>query len=199
MKPRRRKLAYKLAMPGDPGTLFWVPKKREPDTFDLGQLAKLFELPDVDDLIESNWENFAEHSHHAYEAAISEGYTEDEAQAAGEKAEREAMDDFVYVWRRAVLGAIEPVLEEHGLAFMEKRGFYRVFPVKSWGHAAAEVMNTINGVGSFEFRNLREFLSSGPYTARQAVLTHLHWLKRRADVYGTMSAERRYEIAMERI
>lgn len=45
---------------------------------------------------------------------------------------------------------------------------------KRWEDAADKIRETINGVGYFTFYSLREFLESGPYTARQAALSHLH-------------------------
>lgn len=47
--------------------------------------------------------------------------------------------------------------------------------------------------GDFHFDSLREFLASGPYTARQAVLSHLGYLKRHPHVYGGPSPRQMYE------
>jgi hypothetical protein len=38
-------------------------------------------------------------------------------------------------------------------------------------------------------------LSSGPYTAKQAVLSHLGYIKRYPDVYGSTGARQLYENA----
>jgi hypothetical protein len=57
-------------------------------------------------------------------------------------------------------------------------------------------MEIVNGVGYFHFDNLKDFLDSGPYTPREAVLSHLHWLKDRAEVYGDVRPNLQYDRAV---
>jgi hypothetical protein len=171
------------------------------DVVNLDELAKVFDLPTSEDLNE-NWEYAADAGHYAYEQALKDEYTEREAEAAREKAEQAAQDEQYHTWHNAVTGAIEDLFGAHGLS-LEPRGRdqrwafeYRIVPEKSWEDAAEKIMTTINGVGQFEFRDLEEFLESGPYTARQAVLTHWQWIKDYPAVYGDYSAQRRYERAV---
>lgn len=77
----------------------------------------------------------------------------------------------------------------------KRRYDFKIVPSNSWDDAANKIRETINGVGTFHFNNLREFLSSGPYTARQAVLSHLGYIKRYPDVYGGSGARQLYDRA----
>jgi hypothetical protein len=69
-------------------------------------------------------------------------------------------------------------------------------PAETWRDAAQAIMETINGVGPFRFRSLGEFLKSGPYSPCEAVMEHLHWIKRYPDVYGSHSARSIVDRAM---
>lgn len=91
------------------------------------------------------------------------------------------------VWSKyegALESVFEDLLDKHQLE-MRKLAEYGwvLLPKTTWDAAANAIRQTINGVGSFYFSSLKEFLDSGPYTARAAVLTHLHWLKRWWEVY----------------
>lgn len=61
---------------------------------------------------------------------------------------------------------------------------FKVSPLESWRDSATRIMYTINGLGTFMFRGTNHFLESGPYTPRQAVLSHLHYVKEFSQVYG---------------
>jgi len=148
-----------------------------------------------------DWEAFD----YARKEALENGASDDEADEKGRDAEQEDSGERFRLWHDAVTSAVEHEFEEHGLTLVPRTGRgrdsrtpweYRVVPTVSWTDAARKILHTINGVGMFEFRNVREFLDSGPYTARQAVLKHLHWLKDRAEVYGDRSARDRYHSAL---
>jgi len=64
---------------------------------------------------------------------------------------------------------------------------YKIEPVKSWDDAASQIRQLVNGVGHFHFYTMKDFLDSGPYTPRQAVESHLSYLKRYHEVYGGSS------------
>ena len=66
-------------------------------------------------------------------------------------------------------------------------------PGRSWRDAADNIRRTTNGVGQFEFATTREFLDSGPYTAREAVLQHLGWIPDWYEVYEGSKAASRVE------
>lgn len=167
------------------------------DKIDIDQLAKLLDLPDWERVDEMNQQHYWE---------MSRGAEDEEAQM---EAEREAQDDVYAKWYDAVEHAATKLLDEHGLELQpagkwhpstytktraERRPHQmKIVPSKSWDDAANNLRETINGVGDFHFNNLREFLASGPYTARQAVLSHLGYLKRHPHVYGGPSPRQMYE------
>lgn len=94
-------------------------------------------------------------------------------------------------YTNALESVFEELLEHHGLTLQKHKGewLFRVVPKKDWKDAATEIAKTVNGVGFFYFRSIRDFLDSGPYTPRAAVLTHLHWVKHWPDVYeGTKAS-----------
>lgn len=144
------------------------------DKLNIDQIAKLFDLPDWNRIDYLNQQNYWEM------ARSAEG---EDAQLA---AEREAQNNVYGQWYDAVERAASKLFEEHGLELdptgkqgtKERRYDFKIVPSKSWDDAANKLRETINGVGTFHFDNLREFLGSGPYTARQAVLAHLGYIKR---------------------
>ena len=167
------------------------------DKTDIAALASMFGLPDWDSVDEMNQQNYWE---------TAKGEEDEKAQQAAEAA---AQDDVYAQWYDAVEHAASKLFEEHGLELQpagkwhpsthaktkaERRPFQlKIVPSKSWDDAAEKLRETINGVGYFHFNSLREFLDSGPYTARQAVLSHLGYIKQHPDVYGGQSARDLYD------
>jgi hypothetical protein len=156
------------------------------DKTTIAALAEELGLPAWDRIDDMNQEHYWE---------MAKGLEGEEAV----EAERAAQDEVYAQWYDA--DAASKLFEEHGLELKpvgkykaSKRPYeLKIVPKTSWNDAANKLRETINGVGSFHFNNLREYLDSGPYTARQAVLSHLHWIKRYPDVYGSQSAQRMYE------
>ncbi|KKW45855.1 MAG: hypothetical protein UY96_C0013G0012 [Parcubacteria group bacterium GW2011_GWB1_56_8] len=177
------------------------------DVVNLGALAKLFGISMWDDFNEG-WEPGAHH--YAYQErhqeAIDDGESEDRAvelaEEAAMKAEEEEQAEFFSNYHHCLFQAVESEFEKHGLELIPKHSGEKypyefvVVPLKSWEDAAVAIMGTINGVGMFWFHNLKEFLKSGPYTPREAVLLHLDSIKVRAEVYGDASAKRTFERCM---
>lgn len=165
------------------------------DKISIEQLAKMFDLPDWDRIDEMNQQFYWE---------MSKGAEDEDAQMEAESAAR---DEVYAQWYDAVQHTAYELFGHHELELEPIKGrgadrrpyMFRIVPAAAgkhgWQRAAEALRDTINGVGSFHYNNLREFLDSGPYTARQAVLSHLHWIKRYPDVYGTTSAHRLYEHA----
>lgn len=134
-----------------------------------------------------------------YEAAINDGFSAEEAEEkAGEVETNE-----VHALERQYLDAVESVAQElfgqyklrvtiptrkmgRGRTRQEVRLLdkIRVEPAETWREAAREIVTLINGVGIFHFASLAEFLDSGPYSPCEAVMKHLHWIKRHPDLYG---------------
>lgn len=155
---------------------------------DIDRIVKLFGFPEWNDIDERN-------SDYYWEAA--RGAEDPEA------AERAAQDELYGNWYNAVTGVAERLFEEHGLELdpvrvaKSKRPYeFKVVPKKDWKDAANKIRETINGVGDFHFNNLREFLDSGPYTAQQAVLSHLGYVADHPRVYGSGSARSMYDAAI---
>ena len=99
----------------------------------------------------------------------------------------------------AVESIAEKLLNEHGLTLIknEKKFNYRIMPQQNWLDAAGKVMTTIEGYGMFGYNGrVKEFLRSGPYTAREAVLQHTHWLKEWYAVYCDGNAQDRLSRAL---
>ena len=170
--------------------------------FDLDRICKLIGVQTLTDFDEQlmRWDGWDEIYGGAMKQALDDGKTEAEAEAIAEKAESDERDDAHKQYRNAVISAAEWLLGEHGLTLVElKDGWrWRLVPEKSWRDAAEKIRTTINGYGMFEFHDVREFCSAGPYTVCQAVMNHLGWMKQYAAVYGDVSAEARVERAMRR-
>lgn len=169
------------------------------DTIDIDQLAKLFDLPSWDRIDELNQQHYWEQA----------GGAGDED--AREAAESEARDEIYAKWYDAVERVASDLFEQHGLELQpagkwhpsthsktraERRPhLMKVVPSNSWEDAAERIRETVNGDGTLGFGSLREFLDSGPYTARQAVLTHLSWIRRYPAIFGGLGVHQRYDQA----
>ena len=171
--------------------------KTSSDKINIDQLAKMFDLPDWDKIDEMNQHHYGE---------MSRGAEDEDAQM---KAEEEARDEVYAQWYDAVEHAASKLFEEHGLELQpagkwhpsthaktraERRPYdLKIVPSTSWNDAANKIRETLNGEGMFHFANLKEFLDSGPYTARQAVLSHLGTIRHHPAVYGGTGARQMYE------
>lgn len=178
--------------------------KTTKDIFDLQELASLLDLPKFDDF------EFDDTSYgQGYDAAIEEGKTEDEAMEQGVKWEEGEQKEVFRKYRNAVEHVAEQIFDQHGLIIVEEKktlpkskgggsySLYKVAPEKSWDEAVNRILETINGVGMFEFNSRREFIDSGPYkSSKDAVLQHLHWMKRRPEVYGDTRPRRMFDRQM---
>jgi hypothetical protein len=138
----------------------------------------------------------------AYKCAIEyEGKTEDEAYEFATKAEAEELSEQWSKYVGAVEGVATGLFAEYHLDLTEqtskrKGTRYLVSPQKSWRDSCKQMIETINGYGMFFFSDVSDFLRSGPYTAREAILGHLGWFKERHKIYGDYSPEYRIERRM---
>jgi hypothetical protein len=173
----------------------------------LSELAEMLDLPTWERIDELNLDHYAECASAACDdGECSKGVDCD----AYLEAEMQAQTEVFRAYKGAVLAAVESVFGAHGLAVeplrirvrgrserVESDHDFRVVlaPGQSWLSAATAIRETIEGVGTLGWYEggTAGFLRSGPYTAREACLKHLHWLKRRADVYGTRSPRTIYE------
>jgi len=149
----------------------WIKKERLNPVVDYDRIADLLGVPTLNEMDDKYW----------WECAPDDPTSEDP-----HSSER---DEYWSRYANGLMAVFEELCEVHDLV-LDQRGKEPVWVVRPkvrWKYSAKCVMETINGVGLFHFNNLPEFLDSGPYTERAAVLTHLHWLKRYPDVYGSGS------------
>lgn len=117
------------------------------------------------------------------------------------KNEAEERDEYFRKYYDAVMHVAEDLFEKHGLRFegvrfrrrklADRPWDFRILPIDSWLDAASHLRQTIDGMGPFTFSSVRYFLSTGPYTAREAVLRHLGWIPDWYEVYeGGKAASR---------
>lgn len=164
--------------------------QRSSGVINIEQLAEMFELPSWDDIEELNEEYIFD--------ATRGAESEEEAM----KAQEEAASELYRKWHDSVESVAESLFAVHGLVLTPKKHKgalrpyeYKVEPKTDWRDAANKIRETINGVGYFHFTTLQEFLDSGPWTAREATLGHLHWTKRYPEVFGESSARRIFDAA----
>lgn len=169
-------------------------KVQSSDRITIDQLAKLLGLPD--------WESVDERNQHHY-WEMSRGAEGEDAQINAEQA---AQEEVYRQWYDAVESTAAKLLGEHGLELLAMKHTrkvnqnYRPHTLKiiaysTWDDAANKIRETINGVGDLHSDTLSEFLKSGPYTAKQAVIAHLGYIKRYPAVYGGPGANQLYDQA----
>jgi hypothetical protein len=166
------------------------------DNTDMDRIAKLFSLPTSEDLM--NYES--DIYHYAYNQALKDGESEEEAEKTALKAEEEEQTENYHKWYDAVEHVADKFFGEHGLKVIRRRNGkdnrpfdLKLVPEKSWTDAAEKIRETINGVGYFHFDTLKELLDSGPYTAREAVLNHIGYVPQWSEVYGEGSPRSMYD------
>ena len=148
-------------------------------------IAKMFGLPEYEDFSEGyedrNWK---------YLSQLDDDEREEE------------MQNLYNSWHDGVMYVAEKLFGEHGLILVptgrgakkERPYFYKVMPEKSWQHAAAKIVDTINGVGMFRFDSVRDFVyATSSKNVREAVLSHLHSIRDWPEVYGGRSASSLFE------
>lgn len=197
--PKRRTVSPpRSALRYNPG------KKAAKVEFDTDELAKMFGLTEWQTLRDFNedylWRERAEAEKEARRARRSESAVE----KAGEKAEQDAEYELFRSWHRGVTTVAETYFGKHHLTLVpvstRRRNAlpykYRVEATDGWRKALREIIETINGVGMFYFKDAADIIRSGPYKSdRDAVVNHIHWIARWPEVYGETSAESIYKRA----
>jgi hypothetical protein len=192
-----RRATYTPSLRRDAPQVLSHAKKRTPsgkttntpsDKIDIDRLAQLLDLPAWEKVDEQNQQHYWE---------MARGAEDEEAQSEAEQA---AQDEVYGQWYDAVEHAASKLLGEHDLELQpvgsraDKRPHQlKIVPGTSWASSADKIRETINGDGTLHFNDLPEFLTSGPYTARQAVLSHLSWIRRYPHVYGGPGARQLYD------
>ncbi len=174
------------------------------DTFTFNELCSAVGLKvsyeGMNELVERNHDYIFEAGNHAYEQGIEYGEDEDKAEEARSEAEMEASDEIATAYIDAAIEAIDSELSERfALALTEVKGRknqemrWKIAPLRTWRESLGHIVEMINGVGYYRFDSIREFLNSGPYTEREGVLTHLHYLADYGSVYGDRSLQRVFD------
>lgn len=159
------------------------------DTFKFGDLCEIFDLKSPDNLDFDGDFGYAYYYHDALAKAEREGMDnpEEYAEEKAMEAEQEERDAQYTKYKDGCAHVIDEIAANFHLEFVPMKTnawTYKVTPVKDWRDAAKEIRECVNGYGPWYFTSVKEFLDSGPYTARQAVLSHLHWMARYGEVYG---------------
>ncbi len=173
--------------------------KALPDKFEFDVLCAKFGITTIESLLDQ-YDDTGTYFE-AYKYAKKEGKTDEEAEEEALTAESEERDAYFSKYIRAVMTVLEKGFKEHGLVLKEitsgkNQGKYLVTPQTTWEDAAAKIVETINGYGDFHYRSVKEFCNSGPYTLRQSVLSHLHWIGDAPAVYCDPSFARQVEQEM---
>ncbi len=168
----------------------------------IDQLATLIGTTEYADYADSQWD-------YIHELALDRVGAEDFAsEDARDEALAEAQGDIEneYVfrpWYNAIEFAAERMFGEHQLTLVPERLTkklqnagalpyrFKIEPQNTWVSAADSITNTMNGVGSY-YPSAAAFIEDVGCTPRDAVLDHLHWMRRRPDVYGTTSYEQTF-------
>lgn len=151
------------------------------DIYDLDGIAEFLELPTWEQLEELNdYFNWA-----------GDGI-EDETER--EEAIDNARDDGYSQWKKGLLEISEDLLGFHEMALKPLNGYEFQVVAKSWRKAAECVIGTINAYGMFWYDDPEDLRDVGPYqTFQEAVLEHLHWIKKYPKVYGTRSISQMWD------
>lgn len=197
-KSSKRRAAPRSALRYNPG------KKAAKFEFDIDELAGMFGLTKWEDLRDFN-ENYLWESRNAAEnEARRARRSESAVEKAGEKAEHDAEYELFRSWHRGVTTVADTYFGKHHLTLvpvsMRRRNAlpykFRVEATDGWRKALREIIETINGVGSFYFKDPADIIRSGPYKSdRDAVVNHIHWIARWPEVYGERSPKSIYERA----
>jgi len=160
--------------------------------FTVSEVAKLLGVEDQLERIENvDLDFMVEHE---------EGETDERYDERRIEAEREAQDRLWHSFLSGLERVFDSIHEDTGLYFLhdEETGYVCV-TCEDWLKAARAIMTIIDGDGLCSAGNtVKDFMhQSSVNTPRQVVLHHLHWLKRRAAVYGTSSFSRIVERSIE--
>lgn len=128
---------------------------------------------------------------YVYEEAIADGLDEDRATEKALDAESLEQNRLYVKWRDNAERVLEDVFYEHNLLLFFDKGTVTILPKSKWRAAAQKLVTTINGVGMFEFQDEDELCASIPCNMRQAVLSHVHWIRYWPAVYGERSLDDR--------
>ena len=142
-------------------------------------MAEFIGLPALDKLLDEQWWDVSDEERWELEAAFAVRY------------------------EKAVLAAAKAVFTPHDIEVEEDfdttRGNLLVTSATDPLEVANKIIDTINGVGYFEFSDAEELRRSLPVdTDIEAVRAHDHWCLDRWKVYGDRDPKQAFYGAMER-
>jgi hypothetical protein len=144
-------------------------------------LDKIWTLEQWDN---NNIDCFSESYSYAKEQAITDGYTDEEAEEKARESEDIERNTEYNKYKQNVLEAINYLLNYAELELIEKKNKYYI-SAKSWKESAGKMAEIITGYGTFEYKSGKELKDGLPAkTYCEAVIKHLHWLKHAPEVYG---------------
>mgnify|MGYP001576208255 CR=1 FL=1 len=165
-------------------------------------LAELIGVDDYETIREHNSDYVWETAHYQWDGGdVSE---DDAAHDAFMEFMGQFEDELVFrPWHHGVYEAAARMFDDHGLSLVPvgrvRAGqlpyLYKITPTSTWRAAADKIIDTINGVGYFNFSSVKTFTNQSGGTTREAVLDHLHHMRRRPEVYGDHPYRRTYERA----
>jgi len=168
----------------------------KPIIVEFDSVLRAFKLPSFEDSVNMDQSDVYGY---ALRQAAEEGLEGEEAEQFAMQAESDLEAWYHDAYMASIEETVESAFEKVGLvAELDKKDYkWRLSPEKSWDDTAKQIVEVINGVGYFHFSTLREFLDSGPYTAREAVEHHFGYAKDYSEVYGDRSPARQFESSFE--
>ena len=165
--------------------------EKNDDTIDNLIRMMTLDLTTIEEYFDYSICDFVRNYDDAFNEAIEDGYTNEEAVLKGEEAESEAMEKDYLEFKSRNLKAINYLLNFHDLLLSSDKSKYYLKAKSSWRDVADCVSSTISGQGMFDYKNGKELKDIGPYkTYCNAVIEHLHWLKYYPEIYGYSSYKR---------
>jgi phosphatidate phosphatase APP1 len=161
---------------------------------DLDRMAKILGVKSPEAYDEAISENPNDIYGVVYREALSEGCSEEQAEEKAMQAEPEERESYVRKYISNLVNVFEQEAENLKLdvtPLKTKPGVYALTPKEGWVASAVKTRSIVHGIGGWWFTSFKEFLSSGPYTPRQAVEAHLGYLGSQWKLYGYASPERR--------
>lgn len=157
----------------------------------LDELCELLRI-ETWDRMQENYDIFGSDYTYAYNVAIREGKSEEEAEEEGRNAEGDAWDNYFQRWLNALEATAETYFGWHGMTVRRRisRKYWIRYEVRaeSWAVAASRILETINGYGLFTFDSVKDLKDSIPVRSdREVTLQHLHWMSKYGQIYGELS------------
>lgn len=152
------------------------------------------DLPTYEEIDDMNLGFYEESYEYTYKQAVENGYSDNKAGGIAMDARDKAASKTYTDWFNSVKRTINHLLKFHHLKLVSEGEKIYIEAPQSWKKAASQTAETITGCGSFSYNSAKELRDVGPYKSYcEAVIKHLHWLKRYPDVYEGTDYRKIYE------